>query len=84
MSVYEIPPGSKTVSVHHTERAVKHSDWVASTEHFQLCNAMSYVCMQIAALIERVADEVHLLLKDRLTLQQRESLLMDLLTGHAF
>ena len=40
--------------------------------------------MQMAALIERVADEVHLLLGDRNTFHQRESLLMDLLTGHSF
>lgn len=40
--------------------------------------------MQLAALTERVADEVHLLLGDRCTLQQRESILMDLLTGHSF
>ena len=43
-----------------------------------------HVCMQVAALIERVVHEVHLLLGDRSTLQQRESLLMDLLTGHSF
>lgn len=42
------------------------------------------ICMQMAALIERVADEVHLLLGDRETLRQRESILMDILTGHYF
>lgn len=40
--------------------------------------------MQMAAMIERMADEVHLLSRDRHTFQQRESLLMDLLTGHSF
>ncbi|KAL3143209.1 hypothetical protein ABBQ38_002063 [Trebouxia sp. C0009 RCD-2024] len=39
---------------------------------------------KMAALIERVADQVHLLLGDRCTLQQRESILMDLLTGFSF
>lgn len=38
--------------------------------------------MQVAALVERVAEEVHLLSADRQMLQQRESILMDLLTGH--
>ena len=71
------------MSVQHMERAIKLSDCVASTEHFQLYNAIGYVCTQMAALIERVADEVHLLLGDRHTSQQRESLLMDLLTGRS-
>lgn len=51
---------------------------------FQLYDAIVCVLMQMAALIERVADQVHLLLGDRCTLQQRESILMDLLTGFSF
>ena len=37
--------------------------------------------LQIAALSERLAEEVHLLSVDRRTLQQREAILMQLLTG---
>ena len=39
--------------------------------------------MQVAALMERVTEEVLLLSGDRQTLQQREGILMDLLTGHS-
>lgn len=39
--------------------------------------------MQVAALVERVAEEVLLLSGDRQTLQQREGILIDLLTGHS-
>lgn len=42
-----------------------------------------HVCggVQVAALVERVAEEVHLLCGDRQSLQQRETILMELLTG---
>jgi len=51
--------------------------WVVQT-----LSLLGSVCKQVAALVERMAEETHLLSADRQTLQHREVILLELLTGH--
>lgn len=44
MSSYGMLSVSMTIFVQRVERAIKFSDWVTSTEHFQFYIAISYVC----------------------------------------
>ena len=52
--------------------------------HLPGCNQddNSVCVLQVVSLVERVAEQVHLLLQDRGILQKREAILMDLLMGH--